>query len=169
MGSATWLGLARPARHHDDVRFSSLTATATMSETTLQFTCPSCDAVLMISTSLRGQKVTCPKCANISIMPVASPAIGAAAGTAIDIGFGVSTKRTPGVSYPQSPGQPGPVVGFRCPYCQSSAPPEIKRRISTAGWVVFVVLLIACFPLSIIGLFIKEDYRVCSSCGIKLG
>jgi hypothetical protein len=45
----------------------------------------------------------------------------------------------------------------------------VRRRISTAGWVVFVALLLFCFPLSIIGLFIKEDYRVCSSCGIKLG
>jgi predicted RNA-binding Zn-ribbon protein involved in translation (DUF1610 family) len=60
-------------------------------------------------------------------------------------------------------------AGFRCPFCQSSDLPEVKRRVSTAGWVIFVVLLIACFPLCIIGLFLKEDYRVCSGCGIKLG
>jgi lipopolysaccharide-induced tumor necrosis factor-alpha factor len=59
--------------------------------------------------------------------------------------------------------------GFRCPFCQSNLPPLAKRKISTTGWIVFVVLLIFCFPLSIIGLFIKEDYRVCSSCGIKFG
>ncbi len=64
--------------------------------------------------------------------------------------------------------QPGG-IGFRCPFCQSGLPPRVKSKISTAGWVVFVVLLIACFPLSIIGIFIKEDYRVCSSCGTKLG
>jgi hypothetical protein len=60
-------------------------------------------------------------------------------------------------------------AGFRCPFCQSTHPPEVKSRISTAGWVTFILLLIFCFPLCIIGLFIKEDYRVCSSCGIKLG
>jgi hypothetical protein len=60
-------------------------------------------------------------------------------------------------------------VGFRCPFCQTNYPPQVMSRISTAGWVIFVILLIACFPLCIIGLFITEDYRVCSSCGIKLG
>jgi LITAF-like zinc ribbon domain len=64
---------------------------------------------------------------------------------------------------------PNTDAGFRCPFCRSSYPPEVKRRISTAGWVTFVVLLVLCFPLCLIGLFIKEDYRVCSSCGIKLG
>lgn len=62
-----------------------------------------------------------------------------------------------------------PEVGFHCPFCQANDPPEVRSKISTAGWVIFVVLLIGCFPLCIIGLFIKEDYRVCSSCGIKLG
>jgi GYF domain 2/LITAF-like zinc ribbon domain len=70
---------------------------------------------------------------------------------------------------------PQPVIyqsvgtGFRCPFCQSTQPPLTRSKISTAGWVMFVVLLIACFPLCIIALFIKEDYRVCSSCGTKLG
>ena len=61
------------------------------------------------------------------------------------------------------------VTGFRCPFCQSTHPPQVKSKISTAGWVMFVVLLIACFPLCVVALFIKEDYRVCSSCGTKLG
>jgi hypothetical protein len=34
--------------------------------------------------------------------------------------------------------------------------------------VVFVVLLIFCFPLCFIGLLISDDYRVCSGCCIKL-
>jgi hypothetical protein len=62
-----------------------------------------------------------------------------------------------------------PEIGFRCPFCRSNAPPKVKSRISTAGWVIFVILLIACFPLCIIGLFITEHYHVCSSCGVKLG
>jgi hypothetical protein len=53
---------------------------------------------------------------------------------------------------------------FRCPHCQSTAPPIVAKRIGTAGWVVFFALLIMCFPLCFIGLFIKEEYRMCSWC-----
>jgi hypothetical protein len=59
--------------------------------------------------------------------------------------------------------------GFCCPYCQTDIPPHMAEKISTAGWVIFAVLLIGCFPLCFIGLLIKEDYRICSQCGIKLG
>jgi hypothetical protein len=58
---------------------------------------------------------------------------------------------------------------FKCPYCGAEAPPTVRRRISTAGWVVLVVLLLVCLPLFWIGLLIREDYRVCSQCGVNLG
>ncbi len=58
---------------------------------------------------------------------------------------------------------------FNCPFCSSNSPPIRKQKISTAGWVLFVILLIGCFPLCVIGLFITEDHRVCSDCGITLG
>ncbi|HEX8458273.1 MAG TPA: LITAF-like zinc ribbon domain-containing protein [Pyrinomonadaceae bacterium] len=57
-----------------------------------------------------------------------------------------------------------PPVYFRCPHCQSTAPPVIAKRIGTAGWIVFFTLLIFCFPLCFIGLFIKDEYRMCSWC-----
>jgi hypothetical protein len=60
--------------------------------------------------------------------------------------------------------QPYAPVGFHCPHCQSTAPPIVAKRIGTTGWVVFFALLIACFPLCFIGLFIKEEYRMCSWC-----
>jgi hypothetical protein len=56
----------------------------------------------------------------------------------------------------------------QCPYCHTLAPPIIKRRISTAGWVVFAVLFFFTFFFCWIGLLIKEDYRVCSYCGAQL-
>ncbi len=65
-------------------------------------------------------------------------------------------------------GQSSP-VRFKCPFCQTESPPLVRQRISTAGWVTFVVLLLFCLPLFWIGLLIKEDYRVCSGCGMKLG
>ncbi len=57
-----------------------------------------------------------------------------------------------------------PGAHFRCPHCQSTAPPVVAKRIGTAGWIVFFALLIFCFPLCFIGLFIKEEYRMCSWC-----
>jgi LITAF-like zinc ribbon domain len=63
-----------------------------------------------------------------------------------------------------------PVIpALHCPYCRSYAPPLIKSRVSTAGWVVFVVLFIFTFFFCWIGLLIREDYRVCSYCGAQLG
>jgi LITAF-like zinc ribbon domain len=60
---------------------------------------------------------------------------------------------------------------FQCPFCHTSVPPRVGRKISTTGWVVFILL--TCFLITIpfcwIGLLIKEDYRVCSMCGMKFG
>jgi hypothetical protein len=67
--------------------------------------------------------------------------------------------------------QPQPLVSaenFRCPFCQTTAPPIVARRISTAGWIVFAALLIFCLPLFFIGLLIKEEYRMCSWCRAPL-
>ncbi|MCA1565041.1 MAG: LITAF-like zinc ribbon domain-containing protein [Acidobacteria bacterium] len=60
--------------------------------------------------------------------------------------------------------QPHAPAHYRCPHCQSTAPPVVAKRIGTAGWVVFFTLLIVCFPFCFIGLFIKEEYRMCSWC-----
>jgi uncharacterized Zn-finger protein len=61
----------------------------------------------------------------------------------------------------------GPVL--QCPYCHTQAPVRIDSKISTAGWVIFAVVLVFFFPLCWIGLLIKEDYRACSYCGAKFG
>lgn len=59
---------------------------------------------------------------------------------------------------------------FRCPLCSSQMVPRIERRISTAGWVTFAILLVsvAFFWLCWIGLLIKEDVPVCAACNSKL-
>jgi hypothetical protein len=67
------------------------------------------------------------------------------------------------------PPSPRQSKGYECPYCHTDEYPIVKKQISTAGWVLFVVLLIACFPLCIIGLFITDTYRICGACGIRLG
>ena len=88
----------------------------------------------------------------------------------------VPPPRAPAPSRPPAPPRwthPAPItpvilvpqaVAFSCPYCNSPYPPLTLQRITTGGWVVFVILLLFCLPLCWLGLLIKEDYRVCSSC-----
>ncbi len=57
---------------------------------------------------------------------------------------------------------------FRCPHCMSQFMPRLERRISTAGWITFAVLLVFFFPLFWIGLLIKEDVQVCQSCNSRV-
>lgn len=60
---------------------------------------------------------------------------------------------------------------FKCPFCQSTAQPLIRQKVSTAGWIWFIVLFGSCIGTVFcwIGLLLKENYRVCRSCGITLG
>ncbi len=74
-----------------------------------------------------------------------------------------------GYPAPYAPPYAPPVPVWQCPFCRSQARPVELTKISTAGWVVFVVLLICCLPLFWIGLLIKQRYRVCSACGASLG
>jgi RNA polymerase subunit RPABC4/transcription elongation factor Spt4 len=57
---------------------------------------------------------------------------------------------------------------FRCPNCMSQYPPRVERRISTAGWITFAILLVFFFPLFWIGLLIKEDVEICQTCNSKV-
>jgi ribosomal protein L24E len=61
-----------------------------------------------------------------------------------------------------------PPQHFRCPFCGTDAPPVVGQRISTAGWIVFAVMILFCFPLFFIGLLMKEEYRQCSFCRASL-
>ena len=58
---------------------------------------------------------------------------------------------------------------YRCPHCMSQFLPRVERRISTAGWITFSLLLVFFFPLFWIGLLIKEDTRICPSCTSRVG
>ena len=57
--------------------------------------------------------------------------------------------------------------GFNCPRCSSQLFPRVTRQISTAGWIVFAVLLITFFPLFWVGFLIKEEVRTCPVCNFK--
>ncbi len=57
---------------------------------------------------------------------------------------------------------------FRCPRCSSQFYPKVVKKVSTAGWIVFAVLMVTFFPLFWIGLLIKEDVRMCSVCNARV-
>lgn len=62
-----------------------------------------------------------------------------------------------------------PKLKMKCYHCGYKGVPEIHHKISTGGWVTFVVLLLVFFPLCWIGLLIKKDIYVCAGCGIEMG
>ena len=57
---------------------------------------------------------------------------------------------------------------FLCPYCGTDERPIESKRITTAGWVVFVVFLIVLWPLFWIGLLITERETRCYDCRRRL-
>lgn len=61
-----------------------------------------------------------------------------------------------------------PAYGYRCPRCGTQNLPITSRKISTAGWVVFAVLLIFTFFFFWIGLLMKEDVKTCPVCGLQI-
>ena len=60
-------------------------------------------------------------------------------------------------------------TGYHCPRCNTQNLPYIKRRISTAGWITFAVLLVTTGIFFWIGLLIREDVRVCPVCNTTVG
>lgn len=53
---------------------------------------------------------------------------------------------------------------YRCPFCGTHYLPVMERRISTAGWITFALLLVFTFVFFWIGLLMKEDVPVCPVC-----
>lgn len=58
---------------------------------------------------------------------------------------------------------------FHCKGCGSRRSPVRRDKVSGAGWAVFWVLLIMFFPLCWIGLLMREKWRECSECSLRVG
>ena len=59
-----------------------------------------------------------------------------------------------------------------CPFCHFQGAPIVERKLSSNGWVIFILLLIFCLPLCWLPFVIdgcKEDQRKCASCGMRIG
>ncbi len=66
----------------------------------------------------------------------------------------------------QQPGQLN--ANYHCPHCGSHYLPIVERKISTAGWIVFSVLLVFTFIFFWIGLLMKEEVRICPVCRARV-
>ena len=113
----------------------------------INFACPYCSSMLEISEALTGETAQCSGCRGLVVVPG-----GARASTAKIGGVPVATNPT-----------------FRCPYCGSNALPVVRKKVSTAGWAVFIALLFVCFLFAPLALSIREDRTYCRSCGLGLG
>jgi len=59
-------------------------------------------------------------------------------------------------------------ANYRCPNFGTTTLPIIERRISTAGWITFALLLVFTFIFFWIGLLMKQDVSVCPVCRATL-
>jgi hypothetical protein len=88
--------------------------------------------------------------------------------------------RQPANSQPPAPFQPAQPASassytyaamdahYRCPRCGTSYLPVMEKRVSTAGWIVFSVLLVFTLIFFWIGLLMKENVAVCPVCRTRL-
>ncbi|MGH9948277.1 MAG: LITAF-like zinc ribbon domain-containing protein [Pyrinomonadaceae bacterium] len=58
---------------------------------------------------------------------------------------------------------------YRCPHCGTNFLPVMDRRISSAGWITFSLLLVFTLVFFWIGLLMKEDVPICPICKRRIG
>jgi hypothetical protein len=137
--------------------------------------CPKCQAVMTAPDKSAGKVANCPACQAPLRIPSA-PEAPSEAMTVRPVGEPPprrGSRRREGED-DRDDDRPSRKRGrprgqFRCPYCGSEEIPLVKKKMSTAGWIVFVVLLLACFPLCLLGLLITEEHRSCYDCGMSVG
>ena len=72
--------------------------------------------------------------------------------------------------YANAVNPPGtPAAAWVCPFCRYQGAPVVTSKTATGGWVMFVVLLLMCFPVCWLGLLIREQYRKCPQCQSRFG
>jgi hypothetical protein len=58
---------------------------------------------------------------------------------------------------------------YRCPNCGTNYLPIMERRVSSAGWLTFALLLVFTLVFFWIGLLMKEDVPICPVCKRRVG
>ena len=120
--------------------------------------CPACRVRLTVGDDRAGETFECPRCDAALTIPLPSSP------PALPVPVPHSDEDDEPRRKPHRPPR-----GFSCPYCASPDYPVTLSKISTGGWIVFAALLFSCFTLFWIGFLIKEEYKVCSHCGMQLG
>jgi hypothetical protein len=110
--------------------------------------CPACGLELQVPSTLLGERVKCPNCDKHFLAPRSVTDIRPIAVPPPAVPVLIRTK-------------------FRCPFCNTTERPLIRSRVSLAGWIIFLSLLV-CFPFCFLGLLLRDEYHVCRHCGIKL-
>jgi len=136
----------------------------------IQFQCPACQLLMQ---SQPGQKCLCPGCGQKILAPP-EPAnktrLGVIPSNPPPAKIEEVLDEVEVVDEPDEPKRKRP--GFACPFCKTRKPPRAENKITTAGWVVFGVLVLSCFgwvvcwvPL----MLMREDEHHCRDCGMKIG
>jgi hypothetical protein len=141
--------LAVPVAIHDPPTSGPLNAPRRVSARKRVFSYPDEDS---------GAEMTCPACEGGVILPGTIPARATPEGESDKEQFERRPRR-----------RRSGAVGFICPYCHTDEIPTTREEYGATTWIVFVILLLFCFPLCVIALFITQSYRVCSQCGMRLG
>jgi DNA-directed RNA polymerase subunit M/transcription elongation factor TFIIS len=148
----------------------------------IQVNCPSCGKLLRLPDDVSGKQLQCPGCHNQFKMqaqngPTKSSRMVQSRGR-IEAEIRRSRPSSRVEEFDDDEFDDRPVRrrsarryddgGFACPFCGSHDSPYTRSKISTAGWIIFAILLLVFWPLFWIGLLIKENYRVCADCGKTL-
>ncbi len=156
----------------------------------VRFACPRCRTVMQTGAEKVGYDVACPHCAhrfrlvepeNPSNQLGSSPVSDRDAATLPPMRSPASDRTLPAKppvikpavdhsAYGNQAVNTNPGTGtYACPYCGTNSPPIWKSEVSTIGWIVFAVLLVTTCIFCWVGLFIRDQYRVCSRCRVRLG
>ncbi len=116
----------------------------------LKLPCPVCRYHLLFAEDYIGKKVQCPGCGGLfTVLPPKTANIK--------------------VPIPRDAGddQQHRHPGVLCPSCNkmTRTKPVFEDQVTTTGWVIFVLLLLFCFPLLCLVLHFQENYRGCTHCG----
>ena len=130
----------------------------------ISFRCPACQRVTAAPPDQAGEKVTCPCGARVQIP--APPPAKTVLGEVVTGPPPFAPAPIPAIVLP------APSHGFRCPLCQSTAQPDIEKRIPQAAWIVAVLLM-----FTVVGLLfcwiplmgMREEKLVCARCGAIAG
>ncbi len=154
----------------------------------VRFSCPRCKTIMQTAAEKVGYDVACPHCAhrfrlieqdNPSVADRANETTLPPANSPLS-GKQLPPKESSSVASMEANPYAAPVAhvvpgalpaggAYSCPYCQTTSPPLWKSEVSQVGWIVFAILLVTTCVFCFAGLFIRDKFRICSKCRVRLG